>query len=138
MINGTEYAWEDVQIVVEGKATPLTGVQEIKYKATKVHENIKGRGNKPVAMGRGQEDYEGSLKILQSELEAMQDALGTDSLTTRKPFLISVGYAPLVGAKRTDVLMGCRIKEVERSIGTDDTHMVVELPLAIFSIVRKQ
>jgi len=33
--------------------------------------------------------------------------------------------------------MGCRIKEVERAIGTDDTHMVVELPLAIFSIQRK-
>lgn len=137
MINGTEYAWEDLQIVVEGNAFPLNGVQAISYKSTKVHENIKGRGNKPVSMGRGPEDYEGSLTILQSELESMQDALGGDSLTTRKPFIISVSYAPLVGAKRTDLLMGCRIKEVERKLGTDDTHMTVELPLAIFRIVRK-
>lgn len=137
MINGNEYAWEDLQVVVEGNAFPLNGVINIRYKATKVHVNIKGRGNKPVSMGRGPEDYEGSLTILQSELEAMQDTLGMDSLVTRKPFQISVSYAPLVGPKRTDLLMGCRILEVERALGTEDTHMEVELPLAIFRIVRK-
>ncbi|HMQ77115.1 MAG TPA: hypothetical protein PKE21_13840 [Flavobacteriales bacterium] len=134
MINGQEYAWEDLQIVVEGKSIPLIGVTGIEYVSKKVHENIRGRGNRPVSMGRGQEDYEGKITILQSELEAMQIALGTRSLTTRQPFSITVAYAPEVGPPRVDVLQGVRITEVPKGITGDDTHMKIELPLAIFNI----
>lgn len=133
-INGQEYGWEDVQIVVQGKASPLTGVQGVEYKSTKEHINVMGRGNKPVSMARGPEGYEGSLTILQSELEAMQDAFGSEALTTRPAFDIAVSYAPLVGAARTDLLKGCRINEVSKAFKNEDGNMVIELPLKIFRI----
>lgn len=134
MINGQEYGWEDVQVVVEGKSVPLTGIKGITYDSTKVHENIHGRGNRPVAMGRGKEDWEGTLTILQSELEAMQVSFGTRSLVNRKAFSITVAYAPDEGPLTTDILQGVRITKVGKAITGEDTHMTVELGLKIFNV----
>lgn len=135
MINGNEYAWEDIDIVVEGKAVPLQGVTGIKYTSTKEHTNIHGRGSEPVAMGRGKADYSGELTILQSELEAMQEALpGNVPLTQRAPFNITVTYAPADGQTKTDQLIGCRITEQDKGITNDETHMVATLPLTILRV----
>jgi hypothetical protein len=136
MINGQEYAYEDVQIVVEGKSIPLTGVKRIEYGETKEHSNIYGRGNVPVAMGRGKKEYtEGTLVILQSELNAMEDAMPRGrSITDRKGFTISVGFSPEVGAKRVDKLLGVRFTAVPKAIGDEDTHMEVELKFLPFAI----
>lgn len=137
MINGLEYAFMDLQIVVEGNSFPLTGVQEINYKSTANQGNIFGAGARPVAMGRGYQDFEGNIVLLQSALEAMQQAFGNGSLVRRLPFLITCSYAPaLIGAPIvTDVLQGCRINEVEKGMKYDALNMVVNLPLTIFNII---
>src|SRR5688572_27229923 len=100
MINGNEYAWEDLQIVMEGKAQPLEGVTEIEYTTKKEHTNIYGKGDKPVAMGRGKKEPGGKIVLLQSEFEALQQSLpaGKDA-TDRKPFTITVAYAPEGGVE---------------------------------------
>lgn len=136
MINGQEYAYEDVEIVVEGKSIPLTGVKSIAYGETKEHSNIYGRGNVPVAMGRGKKEYtEGTIVLLQSELSAMEDAMPKGrSITDRKPFSISVGYSPEAGPKRVDKLLGCRFTAIPKEIGDEDTHMDVELKFLPFRI----
>lgn len=134
MVNGNEYGWEDIQIVVEGKPIPLTGVQGVEYTSTKVHENIYGRGNRPVSMGRGKEDFSGKLTILQSELEAMQISFGSRSLVNRAPFAITVAYAPETGPVVTDQLEGCRITNIKKGQTGEDTHATVEMELVIFNI----
>ena len=136
MINGQEYAYEDVQIQVEGKSIPLTGVKRIEYGETKVHTNIYGRGNRSVAMGRGKKEMkEGTLTILQSELSAMEDAMPKGkSITDRKPFAITVAYAPETGPRRTDKLLGCRFTDIPKGIGDEDTEMTVELKFLPFAI----
>lgn len=136
MINNVEYAYEDVSIVVQGKSVPLTGVKRIEYGETKAHSNIYGRGNVPVAAGRGKKEMkEGTLTILQSELSAMEDAMPPGkSITDRAMFTITVSYAPEVGARRTDKLLGCRFTDIPKGIGDEDANMDVELkflPLAI-------
>lgn len=137
MINGQEYAWEDVQIVIEGKSIPVTGVKSIEYGNTKVHENIYGRGNEPVAMGRGKKEMkEGTIVLLQSEVEAMQQALPPGkSLTDRAAFAITVAFSPEIGAKTTDKLLGCRFTDLPKKIGQDETHMSVELKFLPFRII---
>lgn len=137
MINGQEYAWEDVQVVVEGKGIPVTGVKSIEYGNTRVHENIYGRGSRPVSMGRGKTEMkEGTIVLLQSELEAMQQALPPGkSLTDRAAFAITVGYAAETGPRTTDKLLGCRITDVPKKIGGDETHMTVELKFLPFQII---
>ena len=139
-VNGEEYAWEDVQITVQGKSIPLTGVKAIEWGTTKVHENIYGRGNLPVARGRGKKEFkEGTITLLQSEVLAMEAALPPDkSLVDRDAFSITVAFAPEIGPKTVYKLMGCRCTDDPRKIGGEDTHMEVELKFLPFSIKRSE
>lgn len=137
MINGHEYSWEDVQITVEGKNIPLTGVKDIEFTNSRKHENIYGRGTEPVAMGRGQKEYkENTITLLQSEVEAMRKALPKGrSLTDRRAFSITVAFAPEVGDKTVHKLLGCRFTEEPYKIGTEDTHAPVECKFLPFKII---
>lgn len=131
MINGNEYAFEDVTGIWFGR--PIIGIQGVEYTSKKEHVNIKGWRNKPVAKGRGGEDFEGRLTILQSEFEALQRQI-PGSKATQLDFDLVVSYAPMGGVPTTDILKSCRITEVKKGIKTDDKNMVVELPLVIFDI----
>ncbi len=132
MINGNEYAWEDIQLVIEGKSSPILGFRAVEYTTKRKHENIYGAGNKPVAVGRGAVEYEGSITLLQSEVEAMQKSWGGD--ITRKVFNVTVAYAPAGGEETVDQLMSCRISEFKKGMKQGDTNMEVELPLVIGEI----
>jgi hypothetical protein len=135
MINGTEYGWEDIQVILPGNTSPIDGVTAISYKGTKKHENIFGRGNKAVALGRGQEEYSGSFTLLQSVVEAIQRTLPPGkSLIHLPPFNIVVSYAPENGVITTDTLLQCRVKEMEKGMKSGDTHMEVKMDLAIGDI----
>ncbi len=133
MINGIEYSYEDIRISILGES--LIGFQEIKYTTTKKHENIYGRGDEPVAMGRGIKDYSGNISLLQSEIEKIQAKLppGQD-LTDLPPFGITVSYAVLGMAAKTDQLVGCRISSYEKGGASDNTSMPVKLDLKIFKV----
>jgi hypothetical protein len=136
MINGNEFAWEDIKIVIPGKATPINGAVEINYNYKKDHVNIKGAGAKTVGLGRGTEDCEGDLTLLQSEVEGLMASLPKGKNLTHLPaFTITVAYAP-VGAKAVvDQLLFCRIKEMPKGMKTGDSHMEIKLPLAIADIL---
>jgi hypothetical protein len=132
MINGVEYAWEDIQIVIEGKLQPIRGIKAIEYTRKRNHTNIYGAGSKPVAVGRGQVEDSGSITLLQSEVEAMQRSWGGD--ITRKVFGVTVAYAPEGGQEVTDQLLLCRITELKKGMKQGDGNMEVELPLIIGDI----
>lgn len=135
MVNGFEYSWEDVQVVIEGESTPQEGVTEIKYTTEKEHFEIHGRGEDPVKLGRGLKKYSGSVTVLQSLFEALQANVprGRD-ITNLRPFNITVSYAPEAGAATTDQLTFCRIKKFEKGMKTEDGNMTIELELAIGKI----
>jgi hypothetical protein len=130
MINGVEYTYEDIQVEIFGRV--LEGVEAVKYGATKNHYNIHGRGNKPVAMGKGKKDSTpGSLTIHQSEFEALQAATprGKDP-TDWAPFDITVAYAPEGGEITVDVVPNCRVSRWEKGMTTEEGHMTIDLELA--------
>ncbi|WP_448529172.1 hypothetical protein [Raineya sp.] len=132
MINGTEYAWEDIEVVLLGR--PLIGVTEISYKTKKEQVKIYGRGRDPVAYGRSRNEYEGSITLLQSELEALQQSLPRGKTLTDIPaFDITVAYA-YENAVVVDILRGCTFTEFEKKMKTGDTHMEISLPLNIGKI----
>jgi hypothetical protein len=135
MINGNEYAWEDIEIVADGNPVPLVGVTGIEYISRKEHTNVYGRGAKPIAVARGREEFEGKITMLQSQLEAWQRTMPKGrSLTKKTPFNIAVAYAPENGVITVDQLVYCRIGEVSKTFTNEDGNMVVELPLAIGEI----
>lgn len=132
MINGQEYAWEDIQIVVEGKNQPLTNVLAVEYTNKRKHENLMGAGSEPVGMGRGNKEYEASITMRLGEILALQKAWGGD--ITKKVFTVTVAYASEAGAQTVDQLLFCRVNELKKGIKQGDTSMEVELPLTIGGI----
>jgi len=135
MINGNEYAWEDIAVIIPGKVAPIDGIEAIEYEESKEHTNIHGRGDEPVAFGRGKKDFSGSLTLLQSEFEALQQSLPPGrSVTSMAPFNITVSYAPEGGIDTTDLLIGVRIKKFKKGGKTGDDHMPVVCDLIIGKI----
>jgi hypothetical protein len=133
MINGFEYAWEDINIAIFGKV--ITNFESIEYESQKSHSNIYGKGSEPVAMGRGKKDYNGMIELLQSEVEAIQAKLpsGKD-LTDVAPFTVTVSYTPEGGAITTDQLTFCRISSIKKGMKNGDGNMVCQLPLVVGKI----
>lgn len=127
MINGTEYAFEDVAIRILGRS--IIGFVDFSYGATKDYKNIHGRGNRPIKRGRGKKDAKpAKLSILQSEFEAMQrmSLPGIDP-TDWPPFSITVAYAPLFGQITVDTIPYCQITDWEKGMTTDDGNMTIVL-----------
>lgn len=135
-VNGKEYAWEDINIVLFGRI--VEGVTDIKYKVKREQVAIYGRGSIPVAHSRSKKEHEASITILQSELEAIQKSMpaGKD-LTDLEAFDITVAYTPQNNVLETvtDVLKGCRFTEYEKGMSTGDTHKEIELPLNLSNII---
>lgn len=133
MVNGRQFSWEEVSVVINGKL--LEGIQGIDYTTKRDHFNIKGRGAENNSTARGQKDYSGKLTILQSEVEALQLALPPGKDLTDIEFDTTVGYVPeTAGAAIFDKLLGCRIEEVTKAYKNSDGFMVIDLPMKIFKI----
>ncbi len=130
MINGNEYAWEDVQVILPGSVIPRDGVVSIDYEYEKDHTNIKGRGAKAVAMGRGSETPSANMTVLQSLFEEMQAGLPPGKNPTHiAPFTITVAYAPEGGVATVDQLVFVRIRKFKKGMKTGDGNMTIEMEL---------
>ena len=134
MVNGEEYAWEDVQVAPNGVV--LEGIDGIEYTTERDFNEIYGRGKDPHTLGRGKKKYTAKLTILQSEFEAWQRKLSKgEDLTDLAPFDIPVSYAPEEGVPTTDILKRCRVKSFKKGMKTGDGNQAVELDLALTKIL---
>jgi len=128
-----EFAWRDISIFLLGKA--VTGARNVSYEATQDTEHVQGIGAEPLGVAVGQKTYEGSLTLLQSEVEALQASLPRgSSLLDIQPFDISVSFANASGSIVTDRLRGCVFKNVPKEMGNEDMFMEVELEIIITRI----
>lgn len=129
MINGTEYAFEDIQVSVFGIS--IQGFTNVRYGVQKDHNNIHARGNKPHSMGRGKKDSTpGLLTILQSEFERLNKATPPGKDPTDWPaFPMVVSYAPEGGTPVTDLVPFCRVNNWEKGMSTEDGEMTIDLNL---------
>lgn len=135
MVNGNEYAFEDIGVILPGSPAPQDGVAAIEYETKKDHTNIYARGDKPVAMGRGKKEFSGSMTLLQSTVEALQMSVdaGKD-LTNIAPFTVTVAFAPEGGVATIDQLLFVRIASYKKGMKTGDGNMTVDCTLAIGDI----
>lgn len=134
-INGTEYAWEDFEITLEGETKPLEGVVELNYEKSKDHTNIWARGADPVATGRGKNDYNGNIVLLQSEFERWNNSLGSGKdVTDLTGFGITGAYAPEGGVSSTDQLTFCRVQSFKKGMKTGDGNQTIDCKLIIGKI----
>lgn len=131
--NSYEYGWADIEIYMMDKL--VGGVRGVKYKVSREVEQVYGLGDRPRAHAYGNYSFEGELTLLQSELEALQEAVGAGTVLDIPAFDIVVSYAPKNGgAIKTDIIKSAVFTEVEKGLKQGDKYQEITLPFKALDI----
>ena len=136
LINGINYSWASIKIVLFG--VPIVGITKIDYKIKQKKENQYGIGYEPISRGRGNKEYEGSIEIYTDELKRIINSAPNRDLMAIPPFPIKVLFEdPSTGTYLTqDSLLMCEFMEQGLSAAQGETKLLVSLPLVIGQINR--
>ena len=125
-----ETEWADMKVAIDGKT--ITGIRNIMYKKSPDDEPLHCAGRDPVSIQSGNNTYEGSVKLLKNELDALQTAaraLGYDDINDVPNIVITAAYLPKAGRLlKTDTLTGCKFGEITYSMEQGAKYMEIEIP----------
>ena len=134
MFNSREYEWSDVQVVLANRN--VSGLRGISYSSSQEKEALYAKGNKPHSIQRGNVSYSGSIRLLQSELEALQAAAGGSVLDITTDVVVSYGDPSKGDVIRTDLIRGVEFTEEPKSINQNDKFMEIELSFIAIDVVN--
>jgi len=135
LINGINYAWAGVKVVLFG--VPVVGITKISYNAKQKKENNYGIGTEPVSRGYGNVEYEGSIEIYLDEWKRIIASSPNRNPLAISPFDIQVLYGSnAIAPDQVDVLKAVEFMENPLDASQGDTKLVVTIPLIIGAIVR--
>ncbi|WP_418450185.1 hypothetical protein [Alistipes sp.] len=127
MFNSRQYEWNDVTLFLGNR--DVTGVRSVKYTEKQEKEPLHGKGNKPLSIQKGNKSYEGSIGVLQSELEALEVAGGGSILDLELTAIVNYGNPTKGDMIKTDELIGVQFTEASRELKQGDKFMEIELPI---------
>lgn len=131
--NSREYEWADVMLVLGGK--DITRIRAVEYKTTQDKELVYGKGNKPLAIQKGNFDYSGSFSVLQSELETLRaNAEGRNILNLNLDAIVSYGNPSRGDVMVVDKITGIEFTEEAKSIKQGDKFQEISLPFICLDI----
>lgn len=122
--NSRQYEWADVTLFLGG--VDLTGIRAIEYKEKMDKEAIYAKGRKPIAIQKGNQMYEGSITLLQSEYEALVTA-GKGSILGLS-LDAECSYGNGVDPSITDRIIGLQFTEAPKNFKQGDKFMEIALP----------
>ncbi len=130
-INGRQYEFADITLIAGGR--DVVGFQGIEYTEKQDKEVIYGKGNKPVSIQKGNKGYEGSLDLLQSEVNTLQElaraATGSTSLMGLNINAVVCYGNPTQGDVMTvDRLFNMQFTELKKGMKQGDKNMKISLP----------
>jgi len=132
-INGREYEWADISIIVGG--VPISGFREIRYKKESEKEPLYAKGRDAHSIQRGNNAVTGTLTFTQSQLYALDAAVaGGDLLDIQVDIVVSYGAETnsigAIGksAVNTRVITGVEFTEYEEGMAQGDSFMEVAMP----------
>jgi hypothetical protein len=136
-INGREYEWADISLVVGG--VPIVGFRAVSYKREREKEAMYAKGRKAHSIQAGNEAITGSITFTQSQLEALELATGGNVLTAKVDIVVSYGAeadATSVSSTgiSTDVITGAEFTEYEKGMSQGDKFMEVAMPFLALDI----
>ena len=114
----------------------ITGIRGVTYTSSQEKEALYGKGNKPHSIQRGNKTFAGSIRLLQSELEALELAAGGDALDISFNIVVAYGNPAKGDVITTDLLVGCEITEIPKGLNQNDKFMEIELPLVMLDVKR--
>jgi hypothetical protein len=136
LINGVEYGWCDIQVMLLGRR--LEGITEVSYETKKAKKNVYGRGTKVISRGRGNEEPTASITLTGKEMDALERALPKGKkITDISPFKIVVAYAPEDGSNlvRKDELLDCEFTNQPKGAKQGDENTEHQLELIVGDIL---
>ena len=132
MFETREYEWSDVTVVVAGR--DVTGIRGVSYNSDQEKEALYAKGNKPHGIQRGNKSYSGSLRLLQSEYDALNAAAGGDVLDVSFNVVVAYGNPSAGDVIKTDLLVGVEITSKPKSLNQNDKFMEIELPFIMMDV----
>ena len=134
MINGREYEWADISIVVGG--APIAGFRAITYKREREKEVMYAKGRKAHSIQSGNDAISGNLTFTQSQLEALELATGGNLLDAKLDIVVSYGAESNlpVASITTDVIVGAEFTEYEKGMSQGDKFMEIPMPFLALDI----
>ena len=134
-INGKEYAWGDIKIIMWGR--PVVGATAIDYKLTKEKKLLQASGRYAKGIQHGQRAASGTLTLLQSEIIAMNRAARAkgykDILDPEVEILVS--YIPEDSAAITiDRIVCASFSEIPAGMKSGDLNSEHALPFVALDI----
>ena len=132
MFDTREYEWADVTVVMAGR--DVTGIRGVSYTSEQEKEALYAKGNKPHGIQRGNKSYTGSIRLLQSEYDALNAAAGGDALNVSFNIVVSYGNPANGDVIKTDLLRGVELTSKPKTLNQNDKFMEIELPLIMLDI----
>lgn len=132
IFSSKEYEWADLSVIIAGRM--VTGIRSIKYKKQQEKETLYAKGNKPHSIQRGNKTYDGSVSLLQSELEAIEKSAGGDALDASMDIIVSYGNPMKGDVIHTDYIKGLEFTEVPKGMSQNDKFAEIELPFIALDI----
>ena len=134
MFDTREYEWADVTVVMAGR--DITGIRGVSYTSSQEKEALYAKGNKPHGIQRGNKSYEGSIRILQSEYDALNAAAGGDALDVNFDIIVAYGNPSKGDVIKTDLLSGVEITSKPKSLNQNDKFMEIELSILMLDVIE--
>lgn len=134
MFDTREYEWADVTVVMAGR--DVTGIRGVSYTSSQEKEALYAKGNKPHGIQRGNKSYEGSIRILQSEYDALNAAAGGDALDVNFDIIVAYGNPSKGDVIKTDLLSGVEITSKPKSLNQNDKFMEIELSILMLDVIE--
>lgn len=126
MFNSREYEYADITVLLGNR--DIAGLRGIEYKESQEKEAIYGKGNKPIAIQKGNKSYEGKVTLLQSELLALEKAGNGSLMDLNLTIIVSYGNPSKGDIVTTEKLIGCQFTESSTSWKQGDKFSEHELP----------
>src|SRR5690625_7500555 len=132
MINGREYEWADLTLILGGR--DITGIRGITYTKEMEREALHAKGRKTHSIQSGNETVTGEIRLLQSEYEALVRAGNGSILGLSRDALVSYGNPADGEAMTTDRMKGIRFSSKPKEIDQNDKFMEISLPFLAIDI----
>jgi hypothetical protein len=134
LINGVNYSWANVSLVLFG--VPVVGVTSIEYNRKQKKENNYGSGQDPVSRGYGNNEYDGKIELYVDTWKQIINAAPNRDPLQIPPFSVTVTFGGSRVSYTQDTLRAVEFLEDPLQTKQGDTKIMVTIPLIIGSIER--
>lgn len=133
-----ESEWRDLAVTIDG--VKVTGIRGLSYKETDEDELLHAAGHKPIGIQSGNTTYEGEMKLLKNEADALNIAAKAAGYESIKdvPNLVVVASYKAKGQRvlRTDILSGLKCSELPYGWDQGAKFMEITMPFKFLDIKR--